>query len=75
MPKNNLFNDPESGYRFLRLPDVLRCIPVSAATWWRWIAEGIAPKPVKLGPNVTAWREADIHAFAAKYSMGDSNDC
>ncbi|MDR0478583.1 MAG: AlpA family phage regulatory protein [Burkholderiaceae bacterium] len=34
--------------------------PVHRATWWRWIKQGIAPHPVKLGPHVVAWRESDL---------------
>ncbi len=30
-------------------------VPVSPATWWRWVADGSAPKPFKLGPNTTVW--------------------
>ena len=38
-------------------------IPVSAATWWRWVNSGKAPKPVKLSERVTAWRAEDLRAF------------
>ncbi len=30
-------------------------IPVSAATWWRWVKDGRVPAGRKLGPQVTAW--------------------
>lgn len=30
-------------------------IPVSAATWWRWVKNGRVPAGRKLGPQVTAW--------------------
>ncbi|MBY0339956.1 MAG: AlpA family phage regulatory protein [Rhodocyclaceae bacterium] len=48
---------------FLRLPQVLSIIPVSRSTWWSWVKSGKAPKPVKLGQRVTAWRAADIQAM------------
>ena len=38
-------------------------IPISPATIWRWVRAGRFPKPVKLGPGVTAWRGADLIAF------------
>lgn len=38
-------------------------IPVSSATWWRWVKSGKAPKPVKLGERVTAWRCEDVRAW------------
>lgn len=38
-------------------------LPVSSATWWRWVKAGKAPKPVKLGEKVTAWRVGDLRAW------------
>lgn len=39
--------------------------PVHRATWWRWIKAGRAPKPIKLGGGVSAWRLSDIQAWQA----------
>ncbi len=52
---------PETGY--IRLPDVLRLIPVSKSTWWVGIKAGRYPKGVKLSARVTAWRVEDICAL------------
>lgn len=52
---------PETG--FIRLPDVLKVYPVSKSTWWAGIKEGRYPKPVKLGPKITAWRVEDIRTL------------
>ena len=59
---------PEIG--FLRLhqilgnqkanPSIPAIIPVSRTTWWLGVKSGRFPKPVKLGPNTTAWRVEDI---------------
>ena len=49
---------PETGY--LRLPQVLRFIPVGKSTWWQGVKDGRYPAPVKLGPMTTAWRAEDI---------------
>ncbi len=52
---------PDTG--FVRLSSVLAPrgpIPVSKSTWWVGIKEGRYPKPVKLGPRITAWRVEDI---------------
>ena len=46
--------------RYLRLPQVLERIPVSKSTWWAGVKDGRFPKPVKLSPRVTVWREEDI---------------
>lgn len=48
---------------FLRLPQVLSVYPVSKSTWWKGVAEGRYPKPVKLGERATAWRAEDILAL------------
>lgn len=55
---------PDTG--FLRLPQVLAPdgpIPVSKSTWWHGIRTGRYPKPIKLGPRITAWRVEDIRAL------------
>jgi prophage regulatory protein len=38
-------------------------IPVSKSTWWAGVRSGRYPKPVKLGPRITAWRVGDIRAL------------
>jgi prophage regulatory protein len=69
---------PETGY--LRLPQIIghanasppipAIIPVSKSTWWQGIRSGRFPKPVKLGPRITAWRVADIRALLDELSNG-----
>jgi prophage regulatory protein len=64
---------PETGY--LRLPQIIgdrnaeppipAVIPVSKSTWWDGVKSGRFPKPVKLGPRITAWRVEDIRALIA----------
>lgn len=55
---------------FLRLPDVLKAFPVSRSSWWDGIKSGRYPKPVKLGPNMSAWRVEDIRSLIAEVSAG-----
>ena len=62
------FQLPETG--FLRLsqivgnskakPPINPIYPVSKSTWWAGVKSGRFPKPVKLGPRITAWRVEDI---------------
>jgi prophage regulatory protein len=40
--------------------------PFSSATLWRKVKAGTFPKPVKLGPRITAWRVEDIRDFIAR---------
>jgi predicted DNA-binding transcriptional regulator AlpA len=58
MNKPKEANLPTIGY--VRLPTILALFPVSAATWWNMVRDGKAPKPVKLGPRITAWKAAEI---------------
>ncbi|WP_082128242.1 AlpA family phage regulatory protein [Hoeflea sp. IMCC20628] len=51
---------------FVRLPAIIAPngpIPVSKSTWWAGIKDGRFPKPVKLGPRITAWRVEDIRTL------------
>lgn len=55
---------PDTG--FVRLTSILAPrgpIPVSKSTWWAGVKDGRYPKPVKLGPRITAWRVQDIRAL------------
>jgi len=63
---------PETG--FLRLKQILgnaktghpAIIPVGKSCWWAGVKSGRFPRPVKLGPRVTAWRVDDILALIEK---------
>lgn len=55
---------PEIGY--VRLPSILRVIPVSKSTWWAWVKSGKAPKGRKLSPRVRAWTVESIRALIAE---------
>lgn len=57
---------PETG--FVRLPTVLKVIPVSRAAWWQGIREGRYPPGRKLGPRTTGWRVEQIRALIEKLS-------
>jgi len=48
---------------FLRLPEVLKLIPVSRSAWWAGCKSGKYPRPVKIGARTSAWRMADIAAL------------
>jgi predicted DNA-binding transcriptional regulator AlpA len=43
--------------------------PISRSLWFRWVSEGFAPPPVKIG-GVCFWRKSDIDSFAEKLSSG-----
>ncbi len=54
-------NVPETG--FMRLPAILRVIPIGKSTWWYWVSIGKAPRGIKLGSRMTAWDVASIRAL------------
>ena len=49
---------PDTG--FIRQKTVLKLIPVSKTTWWRWVQEGKAPRAIKIGEKTTVWKAEDI---------------
>jgi len=46
-------------------------IPISKSLWHRWVKDGYAPQPIKVG-RVSLWRAVDIHQFAER--LARSND-
>lgn len=60
---------PETG--FLRIHQIVSnkkrgtvgLFPMCAASWWNGVKAGRYPKPVKLGPRITAWRVEDLRQF------------
>lgn len=54
---------PDEG--FCKLPQVLEAIPVSKSTWFRGIAAGKYPPPVKIGTRASAWRVEEIRRCIA----------
>lgn len=67
---------PETGY--LRLPQIIgnrravppipALLPIGKSTWWAGVRNGRYPKPVKLGPRITAWRVEDVLALIKQES-------
>ena len=53
-------------------PPIPPRIPIGRSTWWQWVRDGKAPKPVKLSTRTTAWRSADIDALIATLNAGDA---
>jgi predicted DNA-binding transcriptional regulator AlpA len=64
-------NEISTGERLLRLPEVLRIIPVSRSEWYRRLAAGDAPAAVELGPRARAWRLSDIDAYLVRIAARD----
>jgi prophage regulatory protein len=43
-------------------------LPFGPTTWWDGVKSGRFPKPVKLGPRITAWRVEDIRALLERFT-------
>lgn len=65
------YPEPFAGERLLRLPEVLRIIPVSRSEWYRRLAAGDAPQPVELGPRARAWRLSDVNHYLVRIASRD----
>lgn len=57
-----------SEIELLRIKDVLKIIPISKSLWYRMVAQGIAPKPLKLSARTSMWKKSDIDFFVLKAS-------
>lgn len=53
---------------FVRLPVVLAVLGIGKTSFLARIREGKYPKPVKLGPRISAWRVEDIRAIIAGFA-------
>jgi len=50
---------PHTGY--VRAKQLLgNILPFGRTTLWRMVQRGQFPAPVRLGPNITAWRAEDV---------------
>jgi len=62
---------------FMRLKDIIAPngpIPVCKSTWWSRVASGQFPKPIKIGPRITAWRTEDIRDLIKRLGEPSASD-
>jgi predicted DNA-binding transcriptional regulator AlpA len=60
--KDNLMSNSAND-RLVRINSIIGnggVLPLSASSWWNGVKSGLYPQPIKLGPNITAWRWSDI---------------
>ncbi len=50
----------------LQSGDVMQQLGISRATLWRWVREGIFPKPVKIGNRLNVWKPEQLTDFVEK---------
>lgn len=51
----------------MRLPEVLRRIPVSRSTLYSKIRTGEWPAPVRVSKRVVAWKRSDVEALIGTF--------
>ena len=44
-------------------PPIKPIIPISKTAWWKGVAEGKYPQPIKISEKVTVWRSDQIEAL------------
>ena len=49
--------------RLLRLPQVMDLTGLAKSTVWLWVSQGKLPKPIKISPRVSVWKESEIMTF------------
>lgn len=52
--------------QLIKLPEVLKMVPVGKTTWYGLISKNEAPAPIHLGARSVAWDKADIEAWIRK---------
>lgn len=57
---NTAPDTPTTTDRLIRLKELLEIVPLGRSTVWKLVSEGRFPKPVKLSPRTTAWRESEV---------------
>lgn len=49
--------------RLIRVTKVMELTGLAKSTVWLWTKNGVFPKPAKLSPRVSVWKESDILKF------------
>ena len=49
--------------QILRIGDVSKKTTLAKSTLWLKIAQGQFPKPIKLSPAISVWKQSDIDAW------------
>ena len=54
--------------QLLRISDVTKKTTLAQSTLWLKVARGQFPKPIKLSPAISVWKESDIDAWIEERS-------
>lgn len=54
---------------FIKQPQILQVVPISASSLWRWVRDGMFPRPIKLSEHCSVWRVQDVRAWMAAQTV------
>ena len=57
----------KSSLKLLRISEVSEKTTLAKSTLWLKIAKGEFPKPIKLSPAISVWKESDIDAWIESF--------
>lgn len=61
-------NQPEKKYSYASDADLALHFGINRATVWKWVRDYGFPAPVKLSPQMSRWKWADIEAWETSKS-------
>lgn len=53
--------------------EIATVLGIGRSTWWKGVAEGLFPQPVRLGSRCTRWRKSDIDRLIQHGTDTDQN--
>ena len=57
----------ESSIKLLRIGDVANKTTLAESTLWIKISKGQFPKPIKISPAISVWKESDVDAWIESF--------
>ncbi len=57
----------ESSIKLLRIGDVANKTTLAKSTLWIKISKGQFPKPIKISPAISVWKESDVDAWIESF--------
>jgi prophage regulatory protein len=57
---------PAPSSPFVRLPELLKMVPVTKSTIYNWIRIGEFPKQRKIGHRASAWNRSEVQKWVAE---------
>ncbi len=59
-----------TGLRIVRVAQAAQLLGVSRSTLWRWVRDGLMPRPIRLGPVARGWNQTDLERWLSERTHG-----